>query len=99
MNTYKAVDTLSQYDELLKIQDLEKRKDYFRYEMMKPFKQMWNLINVPLKAKQQNGYDVVMASKMLGFADVSDDKSIREGLSILKENNAYTVAEKRLKTV
>lgn len=97
MNTYKVVDTLSQYDELLEIQDLEKRKDYFRYEMMKPFKQMWNLVNVPLKAKQQNGYDVIMASKMLGFADVSDDKSIREGLSILKENNTYTVAENTIK--
>jgi len=96
MNTLKIVDTISQYDELLEIQDLEKRKDYFRYEMMKPFKQMWSLINVPLKAKQQNGYDVVMASKMLGFADVSDDKNIREGLHILKESNAYTVAENTL---
>src|SRR5699024_9907522 len=93
----KVVDTLSQYDELLEIQSLEKRKDYFRYEMMKPFEQMWNFINVPLKTKQQNGYDVIMASKMLGFADVSDDKSIREGLSILKENNAYTVAENTIK--
>lgn len=65
MNTLKIVDTISQYDELLEIQDLEKRKDYFRYEMMKPFKQMWSLINVPLKAKQQNGYDVVMAQKCL----------------------------------
>lgn len=97
MNTYKVEDTLNQYDELLDIQDLEKRKDYFRYEMMKPFKLMWDLINVPLKAKQQDGYDVVMASKMLGFADVSDDKSIREGLSILKANNAYTVAENTIK--
>lgn len=97
MNTYKVIDTLSQYDELLEIQGLEKRKDYFRYKMMQPFKQMWNLINVPIKAKQQNGYDVVMASKMLGFADVSDDKSIIEGLSLLKANNAYTVAEKTIR--
>ncbi|WP_449355526.1 DUF2268 domain-containing protein [Virgibacillus natechei] len=97
MNNYEVVDTLNQYDELLKIQDIEKRKDYFRYEMMKPFEQMWTFINVPLKAKQQNGYDVVTATKMLGFADVSDDKSIREGLSILKANNAYTVAENTIK--
>lgn len=97
MNTYKVVDTLNQYDELLKLQDLEKRKDYFRYEMMKPFEKMWNLINVPLKAKHQNGYDVVMATKMLGFADISDDKSIREGTSILNANNAYTVVENTIK--
>ncbi|WP_066189385.1 DUF2268 domain-containing protein [Gracilibacillus timonensis] len=97
MNAYEVMDTLSQYGELLEIQDLEKRKDYFRYEMMEPFKQMWNLINVPIKAKQQNGYDVIMASKMLGFADVSDDENIREGLSILRENNSYAVAENALK--
>src|SRR5690625_2202775 len=97
MNAYEVMDTLSQYGELLEIRDLEKRKDYFRYEMMEPFKQMWNLINVPIKAKQQNGYDVIMASKMLGFADVSDDENIREGLSILRENISYAVAENALK--
>jgi len=97
MGTYKVIDTLEQYQELLAITDLEERKNYFRYTMMKPFKEMWNLINVPLKAKQNNGYDVVMAAQMLGFADVSDDKSIREGLSTLKANNAYTVAENTIK--
>jgi len=97
MGTYKVIDTLEQYQELLAITDLEERKKYFRYTMMKPFKEMWNLINVPLKAKQNNGYDVVMAAQMLGFADVSDDKSIREGLSTLKANNAYTVAENTIK--
>lgn len=39
-----------------------------------------------------------MATKMLGFADVSDDTSIKEGLSILKANNAHTVAENTIKT-
>lgn len=97
MSTYKVIDTLEQYQELLALTDLEERKNYFRYTMMKPFKEMWNLINVPLKAKQKNGYDVVMAAQMLGFADVSDDKSIGEGLSTLKANNAYTVAENTIK--
>ncbi|MED4172386.1 DUF2268 domain-containing protein [Halalkalibacterium halodurans] len=96
--TYKVIDTLDQYQELLSITDLEKRKNYFRYTMMKPFEKMWDLINVPLKAKQHNGYDVVMATKMLGFADVSNDTSIKEGLSILKVNNAHTVAENTIKT-
>lgn len=96
--TYKIIDTLNQYQELLAITDLEKRKNHFRFTMMKPFEKMWDLINVPLKAKQQNGYDVVMATKMLGFADVSDDTSIKEGLSILKANNAHTVAENTIKT-
>ncbi|MUV38851.1 uncharacterized protein JNUCC1_02722 [Lentibacillus sp. JNUCC-1] len=96
MDTFKVVDTFRQYDELLEIQDLDRRRDYFRYEMMEPFRHMWNLINVPLKAKQQNGYDVIMAAKMLGFADVGDDQTIRKALTILRDYDAYAVAERTL---
>lgn len=96
--TYKVINTLDQYQELLAITNLEKRGDYFRYTMMKPFEKMWDLLNVPLKAKQHNGYDVVMATKMLGFVDISDDASIKDGLSILKANNALIVAENAIKT-
>ncbi|THE10089.1 hypothetical protein E1I69_20045 [Bacillus timonensis] len=96
--TYKLINTLEQYEELLAITDLEERINYFRYTMMTPFKEMWNLINVPLKAKQENGYDVLMATKMLGYADISNDKQIQQGLSILKNNNAYMVAENTIKT-
>ncbi|MGE7693776.1 DUF2268 domain-containing protein [Lysinibacillus sp. NPDC094177] len=39
----------------------------FRYELMQPMKTMWDYLNVPLKAAQPNGYDVVMASEMLGI--------------------------------
>lgn len=95
--TYKVIDTVEQYEELLAITDLEKRKNYFRYTMMEPFKEMWNLINVPLKAKQENGYDVIMATKMLGYADISNGKQIEQGLSILNENNAYIVADNTIK--
>ncbi len=39
----------------------------FRYELMQPMKTMWDYLNVPLKAAEPNGYDVVMASEMLGI--------------------------------
>ncbi|MCL1702605.1 DUF2268 domain-containing protein [Lysinibacillus sp. Bpr_S20] len=39
----------------------------FRYELMQPMKTMWDYLNVPLKATQSNGYDIVMASEMLGI--------------------------------
>lgn len=97
-NTYKFINTFEQYEELHSISDIEERRDYFRYNMMSPFKDMWNLINVPIKAKQENGYDVLMATKMLGYADISNDKQIQLGLSLLKENNAYVVAENTIKT-
>lgn len=94
---YKLVSTIKQYEELLAIKDLEERKNYFRYTMMTPFKEMWKLINVPIKAKQENGYDVLMATKMLGYADISNNKQIQQGLSILKDNNAFVVAENTIK--
>lgn len=97
MTIYDVVDTLKQYDELLEIVDIEKRKDYFRYEMMKPFQKMWNFIQVPLKVKEKNGYDVVMASGMLGFAALSDDTHMREGVSILKDLHVYEVAEETIR--
>lgn len=39
----------------------------FRYELMQPLKTMWDYLNVPLKAATPNGYDVIMASEMLGI--------------------------------
>lgn len=90
---YKMINTIEQYEELLAITELEERKEYFRYKMMAPFKEMWNLINVPIKAKQENGYDVLMATNMLGYADISNDKQLQQGLYILKDHNAYEMAE------
>lgn len=98
MNHVHMLDTFAQYEELLHLQDVDKRKDYFRYDMMRPLEGMWNLINVPLKAKQSNGYDVIMASQMLGFADVSDDQGINEGLTVLKANHVHEIAKETLQT-
>ncbi len=96
--SYKMINTLQQYEELLAITDLEERKDYFRYSMMMPLKEMWDLINVPIKAKHENGYDVILATRMLGYANLSNDKQIWQGLSGLKANNIYSVAENTIKT-
>lgn len=95
---YKIMQSLEQYEELLRIEDVEKRNDYFRYTMMKPFHQMWSFLNVPIKAKEVNGYDVLMATSMLGYVDITDDKQIREGLKVLRENDVYTLAENTLNT-
>lgn len=63
-------DTIKQYEKLFSME--EEREDFYRYSMMKPFEKMWNIINVPLKANQPNGYDVIMATKMLGYLDISN---------------------------
>jgi len=45
----------------------DKKADIFRYELMQPFEKKWDCYHVPIKAKTPGGYDVVMASEMLGI--------------------------------
>lgn len=61
--------TFEQYEKLFSMVE-EKREDEFRNMMMRPFEKMWTAIQVPLRAKEPNGYDVIMAVKMLGYLDV-----------------------------
>lgn len=86
----EILDTIKQYEELLIGKN--KREDYFRYSMMKPLEQMWNLINVPLKSGKSNGYDVVMATKMLGFIDVKESNLIEIGKKQFQVHDLLQVA-------
>nr|WP_294493192.1 DUF2268 domain-containing protein [uncultured Mediterraneibacter sp.] len=45
---------------------IERKNDIYRYELMMPFKGKWDCYRVPMKAASPNGYDVIMASGMLG---------------------------------
>ncbi|TPG88604.1 hypothetical protein EEL32_08235 [Brevibacillus laterosporus] len=82
--------TIEQYEKLFSIE--EEKENYFRYSMMKPFEKMWNTINVPLKANQPNGYDVIMATRMLGYLDISDTEIGKIALENLKEIQALQTA-------
>ncbi|MBU8656419.1 DUF2268 domain-containing protein [Bacillus pumilus] len=84
-------DTIDQYEKLFTTK--HNKECFFRHTMMKPFEKMWNMINVPLKAKQQNGYDVIMATKMLGYLDVTDTKTGQQALKRLREIQALQTAE------
>ena len=55
-------DTVNQYETLFLTED---KGNFFRYTMMKPFEKMWQMMGVPLKAKEENGYDVLMATQMM----------------------------------
>ncbi|MFR8045903.1 MAG: DUF2268 domain-containing putative Zn-dependent protease [Eggerthella lenta] len=44
-----------------------KRADFYRHELMAPLKAKWDCYHVPLHPAQPGGYDVVMASEMLGI--------------------------------
>lgn len=58
---------------------------------------MWSAIQVPLRAKEPNGYDVIMAVKMLGYLDVRDAEAGQQALRILKESHAAETAESALR--
>lgn len=88
-------DTIEQYEKLFSME--EDKENFYRYSMMKPFEKMWNMINVPLKAKQPNGYDVMMATNMLGYLNVSDTQTGRQALENLKEIQALQTAQSTLK--
>lgn len=87
-------DTIEQYEKLFSME--EDKENFYRYSMMKPFEKMWNMINVPLKAKQPNGYDVIMATNMLGYLNVSDTETGRRALENLNEIQALQTAQSTL---
>ncbi|PZD97323.1 hypothetical protein DNH61_02940 [Paenibacillus sambharensis] len=87
--------TLEQYDHLYALN--EGREDYFRYQMMKPFEKMWSTIQVPLKAKQPGGYDVVMAAGMLGYLPLSETAMGRTAVKMLRERHAMETAQDTLR--
>ncbi|USD82107.1 DUF2268 domain-containing protein [Bacillus safensis] len=86
--------TIDQYEKLFSTK--HNQEHFFRHTMMKPFEKMWNMINVPLKAKQQNGYDVIMATKMLGYLDVTDTQTGQQALKKLQEIQALQTADMTL---
>ncbi|MGO3608201.1 MAG: DUF2268 domain-containing protein, partial [Enterococcus sp.] len=66
MNDFKVtlVDSLAFYQKCIRESVDE---NAFRYEMMQPLEGMWQYLNAPLFPKTPGGYDVVMASEMMGI--------------------------------
>lgn len=76
---------------------LEKREDIFRYEMMKPFEFKWSCIHVPIKSSQPGGYDVVMASKMLGYLPPAEvDESQEECLHLISDDQLWRTCKQTI---
>ncbi|TCS92069.1 DUF2268 domain-containing protein [Hazenella coriacea] len=87
--------TIEQYEKLFSL--AEGRENFFRYGMMKPFEKMWSTMNVPLETKEPNGYDVIMATNMLGFLRILDTETGRIALKRLKEIQVLQTAHDTLK--
>jgi uncharacterized protein YjaZ len=66
---------------------MEKKNDIYRYELMMPFEKKWAYYNVPMKAAAENGYDVIMASVMLGhIAPTKVDSSQVSNIKMLSSD-------------
>lgn len=76
---------------------IEKRNDIYRYELMKPFEKKLEIYRIPLKAKQENGYDVIMASTMLGYlAPEKIDESQQDNVALLSQDNFWQTCQKAI---
>ena len=73
----------------------EKRADLYRHELMAPFKEKWDCYRVPLKAAQPGGYDVVMASEMLGILPpMRVDGSWAEAVSLIGDDAFWDACQR-----
>ncbi|WP_199794820.1 DUF2268 domain-containing putative Zn-dependent protease [Paenibacillus faecalis] len=88
-------DMVTQYETMLSLPD-EKREDFFRHTMMKPLEEMGRTIHVPMKAKEPGGYDVVMATQMMGYLNVQHTDAAIKALKDLQEIKALDMAKKSL---
>lgn len=87
----KIIDSLSYYEAYL--QD-EKDENPFRYELMQPFEEMWRFLNVPLMAKTPGGYDVLMASEMMGIWTPRKRRELIETeVKLLRDTNIFKECE------
>lgn len=76
---------------------LEKKNDIYRYELMMPFEKKWACYNVPMKATTENGYDVIMASGMLGhIAPTKVDGSQEKSIEMLSSDLLWTECQKSI---
>lgn len=76
---------------------IEKRNDLYRYELMKPFEKKLDIYRIPLKAKQENGYDIIMASTMLGYlAPEKIDESQQEQVALLAQDSFWQTCQESI---
>lgn len=72
----------------------EKKNDIYRYELMMPYEKKWACYNVPMKPATPNGYDVIIASGMLGhIAPQMVDETQRENIEKLSNDTLWKACE------
>lgn len=76
---------------------VKKRNNIYRYELMQPFEAKWACYHIPLKTPQENGYDIIMASEMLGLlAPTKVDESQKKSILQLSSNEFWDKCQKAI---
>ena len=76
----------------------EKKNDIYRYELMMPFEKKWACYSVPMKATTPNGYDVIMASGMIGhIAPTKVHKSQKENIERISSELLWSSCEQSIR--
>ncbi len=89
----KRVYSTEIYDKIISASE-DRKEDIFRYELMKPFEKKWECYNIPIKAKAVGGYDVVMASEMLGILPPRlMDNSWKDAVECLKDEKLWDTCQ------
>ena len=66
--------------------DQSQKNDIYRYELMLPFKGKWDCYHIPLKSEKEGGYDIVMASSMLGLLPPAEiDSTFAGSIELLSD--------------
>ena len=81
------------YEKIMLAPDDEKN-DIYRYELMMPFERKWACYNVPMKAKMPNGYDVIMASGLLGHIEPTKvDETQKQNILLISDDALWEKCE------
>lgn len=73
---------------------LDKKNDIYRHELMMPFERKWACYNVPMKAKTPNGYDVIMASRLLGHIEPTKvDETQKQNIQLISDSALWEKCE------
>lgn len=75
----------------------DKKNDIYRYELMLPFEKKWACYNIPMKSATKNGYDVIMASGMLGhLAPTKVDSTQESNIKRLSSDSLWMDCRKSI---
>ncbi len=63
---------------------------------MKPFEFKWKCMNVPIVAKQKGGYDVIIASEMLGFYRLRILMKSKKNINVLSADKIWNTCKETI---